>query len=194
MNELLEQLLQETDSRVNELDLKKGLKTALATGLIGGAAFGLGYKKGLVQKDREEPVATTKVQQPVEKLSINVNKIAQIESNNNPRAINRKSGARGLCQIIKPTWEECVRLMGEDWLWSDAFDPVKNRKVADFYLNVRIPQMLRFYSIPDTSEIRLACYNWGVGNVKRAADKHGVDFLVVAPEETKNYIRKYMSL
>jgi len=192
MNELLERLLQE--SSVNEVDAKKVLRTALATGLIGGAALGLGYRKGLQHRKVEKPPAPAREEQPEEELIVDVDTIAKIESSNNPRAVNRRTGARGLCQIMKPTWEECTRMMRKDWSWEEAFDPEKNRAVADFYLNRRIPQMLRYFKIPDTLETRLASYNWGIGNVKRAYSKYGKDFLSVAPRETKNYVKKYERL
>jgi len=54
MRELLEKTLS-----VNELDVKKGLRTAAAAGLIGVAAGGLGYRKGLSQRPVEKPVVTT---------------------------------------------------------------------------------------------------------------------------------------
>jgi len=49
MRELLEKTL-----AVNEFDIKKGLRTAAAVGLIGAGAAGLGYQKG-AQKPSEKP-------------------------------------------------------------------------------------------------------------------------------------------
>jgi len=65
MQKLLEKLLV-----INEFDIKKALRTTAATGLIGGAAFGLGYQKGLSQKEVEKPVSVTKVEQPVKDMTI----------------------------------------------------------------------------------------------------------------------------
>lgn len=50
MRDLLEKTLV-----VNELDVRKHLKTAAAAGLIGAGAFGLGYQKGIVEKPVEKP-------------------------------------------------------------------------------------------------------------------------------------------
>ena len=194
MQELLEQLLRENNLRVNELDFKKALKTAAVAGVIGTTALGLGYKKGLANKEIGKPIVTTKVEQPVKKFVVDINKIIKIESGGDLTAENKKSGARGLCQIIEPTWGECTRLMGKDWSWADAFDGEKNRAVGNFYMNIRIPQMLKYYKIPDTIKIRLACYDWGIGNVKRAYDKYNAGFLEFAPQETKDYVKKYIGL
>jgi len=55
-NELLEKTL--SVSNVNELDVKKHLKTAAATGLIGAGALGLGLQKGQAPKPVEKPAVT----------------------------------------------------------------------------------------------------------------------------------------
>lgn len=122
---------------------------------------------------------------------INMNKIAQIESSNNPNAENPESGARGLCQIMEPTWGESVRLMKKDWAWDDAFDADKNRQVGNFYMNRRIPQMLKAFKIPDSVEARLAAYNWGVGNLRNVYNEVGEDWVEYIPDSVKNYILKY---
>ena len=180
MQELLEQLL-----LLDELDVKKALRTAAATALIGGAAAGLGVKKGLSQRDVEQPETAIKSEQPVSKVSVDLEKIAQIESSNNPKAINKSSGARGLYQFMQPTWEEVVKKMGKSWTWDDAFDGEKSKEVADYYFNREIPRLLQHYNLEDTIENRLAAYNWGIGNLSR----QGIE---KAPQETTNYIAKYM--
>lgn len=38
----------------------------------------------------------------------------------------------------------------------------------------------------------LAAYNWGASNVLEAWDKHGEDWLLHAPEETRNYVKKLL--
>ena len=182
MRELLEKTM-----AVNELDIKKHLRTAGAAGLIGAGALGLGYQKGVAPKDIEKPTPTVAVEEPVKKISIDMRKIATIESNNDPRVENPRTGARGFCQIMQPTWEEMVSKMGTDWPWDDAFDKEKNTKVADYYMNTEIPRLLRHFNIDDMVENRLAAYNWGVGNLDRIG-------LEKAPQETINYIEKYKSL
>lgn len=61
MRELLEKTL-----AVNEIDIKRGLRTTAAAALIGAGAAGVGYKKGLSQRPVEKPVATSKIDEPVE--------------------------------------------------------------------------------------------------------------------------------
>ena len=63
MRELLEKLLV-----VNEFDwgIKRGLRTTAAAALIGAGAAGLGYQKVASQRPVEKPVATSKIEEPVE--------------------------------------------------------------------------------------------------------------------------------
>jgi len=186
MRELLEKTWAVSrETSMNELDIKKGLTTATAAGLIGAAAAGLGYRKGVTQRPIEKP--TIAVEEPMEKASIDMNKIARIESSNNPKAENPRTGARGLCQIMKPTWEEMTKKMGVDWPWEEAFNEEANKEVADYYMNTEIPRLLKYFGIEDTVENRLTAYNWGVGNLKRM----GIE---KAPQETLNYIEKYTKL
>ena len=126
---------------------------------------------------------------------IDIDKIAQIESSNNPQAINKNSGARGLCQFMKPTWEESVTEIGCDWSWEkDVFDGEKNKIVANYYMNIKIPKMLKYYNIPDNTETRLTAYNWGIGNLNKCYQKYQDKWITHIPQETYNYIQKYNRL
>lgn len=188
MNELLEKTLAfSKETSINELDVKKHLKTAAAAGLIGAGALGLGLQKGSAPKDIEKPTATVAVEEPAKKISIDLKKIAKIESSNNPEAENSRTGARGLHQIMEPTWNEMVLKMGVDWEWDEAFDAEKNTKVAEYYMNTEIPRLLKHFGIEDTVENRLAAYNWGIGNLR-------YNEYYDAPQETIDYIKKYVSL
>ena len=60
MRELLEKTL-----RVNELDVRKVLRTAAVTGALGGAALGLGLQKEVTPKAVEKPAVTAKIEEPV---------------------------------------------------------------------------------------------------------------------------------
>ena len=110
--------------------------------------------------------------------------IAQIESSNNPLAYNRHSQAVGLYQITpiclndyNLTHKTCYEL-------TDLLSPKFNYAVAYWYLNFRIPQMLKAHKLPVTLETTLWAYNAGVGRVLRGEK----------PKETKNYILKYKRL
>ncbi len=193
MYELLEKTLAATkEEAVNELDIKKTLRTAAATGLIGGAAAGLGLWKGTAEKPAssvEKPVEKPVITAPKEisKVSIDMSKIAWIESRNDPDTPDSPKGARGLYQIMRPTWEQMVKKMGEDWTWEEAHDADKNTAVANYYMNVEIPRLLKHFGIEDTVENRLAAYNWGAGNLNTL----GID---KAPQETVDYIKDYKGM
>ena len=111
--------------------------------------------------------------------------IAIIESNNNPLAYNRKSGARGMYQITEiclkdyNAWHPTAKMPV-----NALFKPVEARKVAEWYLSIRIPQMLRYYGLNDTLENRLICNNAGIGNLVKG----------IIPKETRNYILKYIGI
>ncbi len=125
---------------------------------------------------------------------IDMKRIATIESSNNPKAINKKTGARGLCQLMKPTWEEITRKMGVNYSWDDALDSAKNLEVATYYFNVEIPRLLKYYKIEDNVINRLVAYNWGIGNLKKIYEKNNKKIYQKLPQETKNYIIKYFDV
>lgn len=117
---------------------------------------------------------------------VNMDIIIRIESNGNPNAIGR-AGEHGLCQIIPGTWDECIERMGVDWSWKEySFDPIKNRAVGTYYMNTRIPQMLRYYDIPDTIDNRIIAYNAGIGNLIRIHRE-----VNSIPYTTCDYLAKY---
>ena len=123
---------------------------------------------------------------------VNVNVIKDIESTNNPHAVNPKSGASGIMQLLPKTWADATTALGKNWPFNpDVFDPQKSIIVGNHYLNSMIPQYLRASKLPDTVELRLAAYNWGIGNLKDAYQRYGNAWYDAAPEETKNYIKKY---
>lgn len=112
--------------------------------------------------------------------------IAQIESSGNPLAHNVRSGARGLHQITKICLEEWNNYHPRQRrVVSDLFDAKINTKIASWYINERIPQMLRHYKKADTTENRLIAYNAGISYVVSGKK---------LPTETVNYIKKYKGL
>lgn len=116
---------------------------------------------------------------------IDMDIIMEIESSNNPNAIS-PVGARGICQIMPNTWDECCNRLNVNWDWEEAFNKEKNLKIGTYYINKRIPEMLKYYKIEDNYKNRLMSYNWGIGNVKSFYEnKKDI------PIETKNYIKKY---
>lgn len=112
---------------------------------------------------------------------VDLNIIKQIESSGNPKAFNKRSEARGLYQITPVVLEEWNNLKRIPFEEDDLFDPVINQLIADWYMNTRIPAMLKAYKLPDTLENRLWAYNAGIGRVRKGE----------LPEETRRYIEKY---
>ena len=123
-------------------------------------------------------------------VQILMDRIKQIESSGNPDAVS-EDGAVGLYQIMP---DEALA----DWntyhpkethtinaLWN----PVENEKIAQWYMNERIPQMLKHYKLQDTVDNRLAAYNAGIGNLRKI--RAGT---MKMPSETSKYIRKYYGL
>lgn len=113
--------------------------------------------------------------------TIDMVKIAKIESSYNPKAFNASSGAVGLCQITKPVLIEYNQRFKTKWTMKDLYNGDLNMLMADWYMNSRIPAMLKHYKIKDTIKNRLVAYNAGIGNVVKGR----------VPRETQNYILKY---
>jgi len=162
--------------------MKKHLTCLVIALVIGAISAGLGYRQGLKLRTKKKTDDT-------------MQRISAIESSHNPNAISPK-GARGQYQIMRPTWDECVKLMGVDWDYdTDWKNPAKNKAVGEYYFNTRIPAMLKAYNVPDTQETRLACYNGGIGRVNRAWEKGGANgWKQYLPKETRDYIVKFATV
>ena len=117
-------------------------------------------------------------------MPINLEIIKQIESSGNPNAYNKKSKARGHYQITPIVTKEYNAYNKDKVKDEDLFNPETNRKIADWYMNKRIPQMHKAYKLQDTLENRLTSYNAGIGNTRKGR----------IPTETQNYIKKYKTL
>ena len=118
-------------------------------------------------------------------LLINLDKVISIESNWNADAFNRKSKAKGLGQITPIALQDYNNLNPDDkYTYEQLADPQINQKITYWTLTERIPQMLRSYNIPVTTDNILWAYNAGIGRVVKGE----------LPNETKDYIKKYHSL
>lgn len=113
---------------------------------------------------------------------INIAHIAAIESHNNPHAYNKHSHAIGLCQITETVLIDYNEHFGTNWKLLDLYNMDLNMMVASWYLNDRIPAMLKYYKIANSVRNRLIAYNYGIGHLK-----HGDQL----PKETIDYILKY---
>uniref|UniRef100_A0A6M3KZV7 Putative transglycosylase n=2 Tax=viral metagenome TaxID=1070528 RepID=A0A6M3KZV7_9ZZZZ len=119
---------------------------------------------------------------------VDMNAIKIIESSGDPKAYNAISKARGLYQITPICLQEWnINHLREQYNFEDLFNAGINSKIADWYLNYKIPKYLKFYKIEDTTENRIIAYNWGVNNLR----KYKMGRTKILPKETINYISKY---
>jgi len=117
---------------------------------------------------------------------IDLDIIASIESTNNPNAYNAISKAKGTHQITPICLLEWNNFHPDQtYNGKDLFTHTINKRIASWYLNNRIPQMLRYYGKPVTIRNILISYNAGISYVFKGKK---------LPSETKNYIKKYNRL
>ena len=115
---------------------------------------------------------------------INLAVIEQIESSGNPKAIGNGNDI-GSFQITPILLKEYNRLTGHHLQRKDLFDHTINLSIAQWYIEERIPQLLKHYNKPVTIENIIICYNAGISYV--AHNKP-------IPTKTKQYIKKYKDL
>lgn len=116
---------------------------------------------------------------------IDLNKIITIESAGNPRAYNRYSNARGLCQITPVCLKDYNLFHKVKYSSNDLFTLAINKVIASWYLEIRIPQLLRHYGKEVNTRNILVSYNAGISYVVRNKP---------LPKETRGYIKKYNRL
>jgi hypothetical protein len=118
----------------------------------------------------------------VSAFSLDLSIIKQIESSGNPLAYNKSSHARGLFQITPICLKEYNNFHAEKYNLSDLFNPIINEKIAKWYIEKRIPQMLKHFGKETSLENILISYNAGISYVVSGKP---------LPLETVNYIKKY---
>ena len=113
---------------------------------------------------------------------IDMEVIKQIESSGNPYAYNSRSNARGLYQITPICLKEYNNYHLVKYTSEDLYDAEINYEIANWYLNTRIPQMLKHFKKPVNVENILISYNAGISYVVQNKE---------IPTETINYLKKY---
>ena len=116
------------------------------------------------------------------KSKIELRKIIAIESKGDVKAYNHRSKARGLCQITPICLKEYNAFHKVKYTAGDLFNKEINIYIASWYLEIRIPQMLKYYKKLISTRNILISYNAGISYVVR--DKE-------LKQETKDYIIKY---
>ena len=115
---------------------------------------------------------------------IDLNVIAQIESSGNAAAVGDGGKALGKFQLHQDVVVEYNRFHNTRYSHRIALDSTISSKIAHWYLHKRIPQMLRHFKKPVTTENVLIAYNAGILNAVRGR----------IPTTTKKYLTKYHNL
>ncbi len=142
--------------------------------------------------------------QPAFAHPVNMKILAEIESSNNPKAHNKKSGARGLYQItplVLKQYNESnpmhdyhldiknpIVFMDHQLKPDELFDESINYFVAYFYLDWLSQRC-------DTVDEILIAWNWGIAHLRNWKHNpfNGVSgpSLEELPRETQDFLRKY---
>lgn len=114
---------------------------------------------------------------------VDMHKIMMIESHGDPLAWRKQDDSIGLYQITPIVLKEWNNFhSGQKHVRRDLFNPAVNTKIARWYLNQRIPQMLRAYGRPVTIENVIVAYNAGISYVVNRKP---------LPRITRAYLVKY---
>jgi membrane-bound lytic murein transglycosylase F len=118
------------------------------------------------------------------------------ESNFNPDAQNKRSGAKGLAQFMDRTWQEWCDLTpgiqppSQNY---NPFNPSDSISAQAAYMNFLIGYIgKKLNNKTDIIPWALAAYNWGIGNVIKLIDKTGPGYQLAEPHlppETSAYVR-----
>ena len=116
-------------------------------------------------------------------IAVSIAIIILIESSGNPGAVNGQ--AKGLMQITPVVLKEYNKFNPDGHAFNtmdyELLNASINKRIGTWYLNHRIPQMLRAKKKPVTVKNILIAWNAGIKYV-------GKDNL---PLETRNYLTKY---
>lgn len=113
--------------------------------------------------------------------SVSLRTIAKIESNNNSKAFNSRTQATGIYQIT-PICLKDYNLFAKagQYTLKDMFDDYKAKNVATWYIEKRLPQLLKAKGYDVTVRNVLIGYNCGTSCINKPL-----------PDETINYLKKY---
>lgn len=115
-------------------------------------------------------------------VTVNMSALRQIESGGDSGAIGDHGKALGAFQIHKAVIDDFNAKASNKLLQplshKDVLRPEIGEIVANWYINQRIPRMLRAFGLQDSLENRLTAYNMGIKAVKKG-------------KVAKEYIRRY---
>jgi soluble lytic murein transglycosylase-like protein len=130
-------------------------------------------------------IALLSYQAIAEQVYIDMSIISKIESSNNPFAYNSKTKAIGLYQITPICLKDYNLYHIEKTKSWQLLDPKTNYKIAVWYFNIRIPELLRYYKKEINIVNILISYNAGISYVV---------YNKKLKKETIKYIGKYFLL
>ena len=135
------------------------------------------------------------------------------ESNFNPLAVNRTSGAKGLAQFMDKTWDEWCDLtpgIQKEVNNFNPFNPIQAIHAQSAYMAflVKLINQKLTQTLSDKDYLMhwaLAAYNWGIGNIigrvvmgkikMGALQKSNFNYesaYQYLPKETSNYVQNIM--
>lgn len=95
------------------------------------------------------------------------NKLAYVESGNNPLAKAKTSSAAGLYQFTAGTWDGLTKQLGLNYTLEDRFDPKKSRKVVEAFTRQNERHLTnRLNREPNEAELYLAHFS-GAGGASK---------------------------
>lgn len=112
---------------------------------------------------------------------VDMSKIAYIESSGCKNMVGDGGLALGCYQLHAGVVAEYNQYRKASLKHSDVMNRETGLIVANWYMNKRIPSLLRHYKQPDTTENRLTAYNMGIG-------------AVIKGKRANNYIKKYRGI
>lgn len=118
---------------------------------------------------------------------VDMGKIAHIESSGCKNLVGDNGKALGCYQLHKGVVAEYNQYKRALYRHDDVMRPDIGLKIANWYMNERIPNLLKYYGKKDTIKNRIFCYNMGIGNFIKKGEEN-------APRTTKEYYRKYQDL
>jgi membrane-bound lytic murein transglycosylase D len=110
-----------------------------------------------------------------------------VESSLVPTAVNAHSGATGLMQFMLPTWIEWHNRLYDSGGVEERTHPERSIELGAAYMAWLTEQLNR------DPRLARAAYNWGIGNVKRAAVRVGYRLILPddkLPLETRVYLAR----
>ncbi|MGQ9735957.1 MAG: transglycosylase SLT domain-containing protein [Thermaceae bacterium] len=114
--------------------------------------------------------------------------LLHVESWFDPYAVS-PTGARGLGQFVRATWEDVARMLGERP--GDPFDPETNIRYTARYL-AWLHERCRGFEEPLRTACALTAYNGGIGYTLRGVEAEGGDFYAFLWSQRRDEPREYL--